>query len=245
VETKRDRTRAGEILFTLIGVAGLLACGRQGFYETPCQDVTCSGNGTCVVLHDAPRCICERGYHEAGLSCEPDAAGPCEGVGCSGHGRCVLLDGAPVCLCDTGYQSDGGTGCLPAGSACDGIDCSGHGTCGVTAPGDALCACLPGYHNNGPTTCEPDPGSGKCADNKDCSDGNQCTDDVCTPEGECQNAFSSGPCDDGAYCTDGDTCDGAGNCSAGGPRDCSALDGECMVGACNEGQNRCEGQPAL
>ncbi len=237
------RTGAGLIL-VFAGVVLLSACGRQGFYNTPCQDVTCSGHGTCVVLGDAPRCLCDRGYHEDGLSCVPDAAGPCQGVDCSGHGRCVLLDGTPVCICDPGYQSDGGTGCLPESSACDGVNCSGHGTCGVTASGDPLCACLPGYHNEGPIACEPDPSSGKCAVDKDCDDGNQCTDDICTDAGDCENPNITGPCEDGRYCTEGDACDGAGNCVSGGSRDCSALDGECRVGVCNESARQCESQPA-
>jgi len=66
-----ERALGARFLVVLIGVVGLLACGRQGFYETPCQDVTCSGHGTCVVLDDAPRCLCDRGYHEVGLGCEP------------------------------------------------------------------------------------------------------------------------------------------------------------------------------
>jgi hypothetical protein len=228
----------------MVGIPLLFACGRQGFYETPCQDVVCSGHGTCVVLDDAARCVCDRGYHSEGLECVRDSAGLCEGVDCSGHGRCVLLGGAAQCICDAGYQNDGPTACVVETTVCDGIDCSGHGTCGVTADGSPICSCLTGYHNDGPTTCVPDPGSGKCGTEKDCDDSNQCTTDICTAEGECQNEFNTDPCDDGLYCTDGDVCDGAGNCVSGGQRDCSGVAGECQVGVCNELAGQCEGQPA-
>jgi len=231
-------------VLALIGAAGLLACGRQGFDLTPCQDVVCSGHGHCVVLNDSAQCICDPGYHQEGLKCVRDAAGPCEGVDCSGHGRCVLLDGAAQCICDPGYENDGPTACVAGTTVCDGIDCSGHGTCGIAADGTAVCSCLAGYHNDGPTACVPDSGSGKCATEKDCDDSNQCTTDICTAAGECQNDFNTDPCDDGLYCTYGDVCDGAGNCTSGGPRDCSALDGECRVGVCNEGARQCESQPA-
>jgi hypothetical protein len=49
-------------------------------------------------------------------------------------------------------------------------------------------------------------------------------------------------CDDGLFCTGVDQCDGAGAC-AGSDRDCSAFDGDCVVGTCNEGLLSCESTP--
>jgi len=43
-----------------------------------------------------------------------------------------------------------------------------------------------------------------------CSDGNQCTDDMCDGAGTCLHSNRTGPCDDGLQCTDPDECiDGA------------------------------------
>ena len=39
----------------------------------PCDEITCSGHGTCVAA--GPSCRCELGYHPVGLSCEPDVVG--------------------------------------------------------------------------------------------------------------------------------------------------------------------------
>jgi hypothetical protein len=38
----------------------------------PCEDVTCSGHGTCVVDKGNPTCQCDPGYHPEGLECLPD-----------------------------------------------------------------------------------------------------------------------------------------------------------------------------
>lgn len=41
------------------------------------------------------------------------------------------------------------------------------------------------------------------------------------------------PCDDGTYCTVGETCDG-GECSGGGPRNCTFVADQCNAESCNE-----------
>jgi len=75
---------------------------------------------------------------------------------------------------------------------------------------------------------------------RDCSDGNQCTGDVCDEAGGiCDNqpVADGTVCNDGLYCTDGDQCL-AGNCQAGSARDCS--DGNsCTVDSCDEIANEC------
>ncbi|MBN1944896.1 MAG: S8 family serine peptidase, partial [Bradymonadales bacterium] len=52
-------------------------------------------------------------------------------------------------------------------------------------------------------------------------------------------------CDDGLYCNGAETCDlGTGVCQPGTAVDCSAFDGPCNAGVCNEDLDLCEGQPA-
>jgi hypothetical protein len=50
-----------------------------GSIPSVCDDVACSGAGTCVVIDDAPSCACESGYYMVGLECLLD---PCEHVAC-------------------------------------------------------------------------------------------------------------------------------------------------------------------
>ena len=49
---------------------------------------------------------------------------------------------------------------------------------------------------------------------KDCDDGDVCTDDSCDIGLGCQNTNNTAPCEDGDACTTGDTCDGSA-CLAG------------------------------
>ena len=65
---------------------------------------------------------------------------------------------------------------------------------------------------------------------------NQCTpsDGICRPV----TANDGASCEDGKFCTVGDTCQG-GACTAGGARNCSFLDGQCVVGVCDEIKGNC------
>src|SRR5205814_1122531 len=61
--------------------------------------------------------------------------------------------------------------------------------------------------------------------------------DACAP----QPREDGTPCDDALLCTTGDAC-AAGMCT-GQPLDCTALDGSCVVGACDEGAGGCVASP--
>jgi len=69
---------------------------------------------------------------------------------------------------------------------------------------------------------------------KNCSDANQCTDDVCDPQGGCQHSYNTDPCDDGNPCTIGDVCQG-GTCVGGGPLPCND-NNPCTNDSCLAGQ---------
>jgi len=60
--------------------------------------------------------------------------------------------------------------------------------------------------------------------------------------GECHHPpFPDGlRCSDGDSCTSNDAC--AGGICTGEKKDCGALDGVCIVGACNTGTGACEAQ---
>src|SRR5207237_5886849 len=57
-------------------------------------------------------------------------------------------------------------------------------------------------------------------------------------ERELERRLGYVPCEDGLFCTVNDRCEST-ICTAGVPRDCSALDDVCAVGACNEDEKRC------
>ena len=128
--------------------------------------------------------------------------------------------------------------------------CNGTETCidRVCAPGTPV-VCDDGNACNGVESC--DPRTGECLDGRalDCSDGNQCTDEVCNPASGCVHTNNSGPCDDDDACTQGDTCrDGTCvgtpfvQCNDGNPcngvETCDPESGECINGSalnCNDG----------
>ena len=134
----------------------------------PCDGITCSGLGSCVVTAEGASCICNEGFVEGpGLTCE----NPCAGETCSGFGTCeVLATGEARCRCDDGYSPDGDLSCV---DNCDGIDCSGNGQCKLQSTGAAFCDCDPHYR---PTSdgldCEEQPDE-PCA-GIDCSGHGEC-----------------------------------------------------------------------
>jgi hypothetical protein len=75
----------------------------------------------------------------------------------------------------------------------------------------------------------------------DCSDGNACTDDLCTGTG-CDHPFNAAPCDDGDPCTTGDAC-AEGFC-APGPEPTPCSDGNpCTDDSCDPGSGGCTFPP--
>lgn len=74
--------------------------------------------------------------------------------------------------------------------------------------------------------------------------GNPCKARECNPQnGQCElkNLPDGTSCEDGLYCTDDDTCQ-AGVCQGGAARDCSYLNGNCVVGVCDEALDSCKPQ---
>ncbi len=110
-----------------------------------------------------------------------------------------------------------GCGLAPNTASCDDGDaCSVGDTC-------AAGACQPGA----PRVCQ---------------DGDPCTDDGCDPGLGCVFTPNTAPCDDGDACSVGDRC-AAGACQPGLPRDCSGLEGACVVGVCEPTTGACQVEP--
>jgi hypothetical protein len=104
------------------------------------------------------------------------------------------------------------------------LDCTAFGgECGALYPSD--CGRISDCNANDlPDVCE--------LTGSDCNENGIL--DICEPGG--------GPCDDLNPCTVADSCSN-GVC-AGTPRDCSSLDSDCTVGACNAQSGLCEALPA-
>ncbi|NOX57982.1 MAG: hypothetical protein GXP29_03880 [Planctomycetes bacterium] len=141
------------------------------------------------------------------------------------------------------------------GNVCDGVDCSNlDGDCTVGVCNGSTGVCESMATNNGGVCDDSDP----CTVNDSCSGGacvgtaknctaqdGPCTLGVCnatTGVCEAQPANEGFLCDDGDLCTVSDFCTN-GVC-AGVDADCSALDGDCIVGACNPTNGSCEPQAA-
>ncbi|MDH3845069.1 MAG: endonuclease/exonuclease/phosphatase family protein, partial [Myxococcales bacterium] len=168
----------------------------QAAASTVCQAGTCN-EATCDGASAAA--CCDYVAAADGIDCSseiPEPNGECQG------GVCVSTSCTDDASCDT-----------------DGNDCTfaPPGTCDL---GSSLCDPLadrpPGFSCNGDTgTCD---GGGTCIDNctsVDCSDGNECTQDLCDPTGGL------------ATCSNPDEVDGTSCDAGGGPGS-----GTCQSGAC-------------
>ena len=132
---------------TLTMLAGCQAAPQRSL----CDELSCSGHGTCTLQLDSrgalvPSCVCDAGYSRSGSQgwfCLPGSDdGLCSGITCSGHGSCKSSKGLPLCTCDTGYGvSSDGKSCT---DPCATITCSGQGTCAVSS-GQPVCSCKSGY----------------------------------------------------------------------------------------------------
>lgn len=193
--------------------------------ETFCDGLeTCDGSGAC-----------QPGTFPCGvLDCNEDT-NQCEG--------CETVDDCPLCqrcdqdgnCVDQDLGEDLKSEC--PGEACTTGACDGDGACGNLS---AMTPCPGGDGNWCTSNCD---GLGLCEDGVpvNCSDGSECTGDLCNvSDGTCShpNVGLGEPCagSDTNYCNS--TCDGAGICDDGTARDCS--DGsECTQDGCNPADGSC------
>ncbi|MBW1809229.1 MAG: proprotein convertase P-domain-containing protein [Deltaproteobacteria bacterium] len=230
MESPRSVSSKRSVIAIALMIIGLFACGRQGYepQQTPCDNVTCSDHGRCVVLDNEAVCVCDGGYLPEGLECvEETIENPCLGVTCSGYGTCAVREGEPWCVCAEGYHNEGRTNCVADERPCEGAD-------GEPCDDGQFCTtddrCIGGVCTGFPN---------------DCDDGNSCTVDICNEVDDvCVNtaAPDNTPCDDGQYCTLSEFCTG-GICADGSPRNCS--DGNpCTTDSCDEDGDACASAPS-
>jgi len=224
-------TTAGEIPFDITPGIITVQCTSNLHCDdlNECTDDVCQGNGMCSY---APN------YNQATMCCNPLT------------GATTSLSDGNVCTQDV-CEADGTVSHPPepqftsCGSQtttdCNKPDsCDGAGTClPRLEPAGTACGSQIDTECDDPNTCD---GAGVCQSNYEppgtacgSQSDTQCDNpDTCSGAGVCrQNNEPNGTtCDDLLYCTVNEACQG-GNCSGGGPRNCS--DGlSCTTDTCDE-----------
>jgi len=174
-----------------------------------------------------------------------EATGQCEvlsseaGVACDDGVFCTVNDSCDEGVCVGGPLNT----CGLAAGECDEITCDEGTQMCSTAPLPSGADCTPADLCQVGGTCT----NGQCVGvTKDCFFSpvpNECYIAVCNPQnGICEPVpgNSGGEClDSNELCTVGKTCDNAGNCIGGGPKDCSHLSVGCQDGVCDVPSGQC------
>jgi len=230
-------------------------CGSDGI---PCTADSCDETlDACI--HTPDNTVCDDGLFCNGPEvCDPEVPGGCadgpdpcysDGIDCTTE---VCLEDIDKCrhVPDDDYCNDGNFcdgveicdpvfGCVDTVPACppDSIDCTVD-FCNETTdmcehnPDDAFCNNL--LYCDGEETCDPLLG---CVDGSlPCPpDAVDCTVDGCDEATDtCFHTPSDELCSDELFCTGEETCDPLLGCQDGADIDCSYLDSDCRVGACDE-----------
>lgn len=186
------------ILRSLFVLVAIVAC--QGLFEDrdpsdPCDGVTCSGHGECVLVDEGSRaaCVCDTGFEEDGLECVPLGA-----------------DGDADADVDVDADADSDSDNEPCEPDCGDRVCGPDPVCGTESCGecadsyqcsdDGRCECVPDCEGR---TCGSDGCGGRCPPG--CGDFMICEDGTCNVA--CDENFSWGnPCFEVDECDDGSTC---------------------------------------
>jgi len=156
---------------------------------------------------------------------------------CCLPGQCLDLD--PVCcLAQGGVPQGSGTVCATAlcPECVSADECDDSNACTTDTCEGGMCV----HTDTTPAEqcCDPITGTLTPID-----DGNDCTDDVCNPDGTVSHSPSTSgtPCDDGDPCTLDDACNGSGDCTGTDPTTITCVsDGNCPSPTrCDVGNGHC------
>ena len=202
--------------------------------NTSCSDGECAGAPRdCSDYTDQ----CNVGVcNEDDDSCEAEPVD--DGASCDDGDYCTINTECSDGEC-TGIPRD----CSDLTDECNVGVCDSEAESCVAVPVSDGTSCDDGLYCTVNTSCS----DGACTGSpRSCSSASdQCNEGVCNEdENTCEPLpVSDGTeCDNGLYCTINDTCE-EGVCTAGDDRSCSAADGACREGECDEENNTCTGDP--
>ena len=227
--------------------AGQCACTSQD-HKACCQDAVCwfdscsvQGDKVADCPHGCGDAVCKDCVPQCpGKQCGDDGCGKDCGT-CAG-GSCAGLTWTPAAACTAGLCVAGTAQDCAGGDACVVDTCDPEAGCAHAAALDGA-PCVPGSCSGlvwtPPLSCQ----GGACAaggGTLECADGNDCTEDLCSPVDGCSNpAKGDGTgCDDANACTQADTCQ-AGTCVGTSPVVCTPRDQCHKAGTCDPATGAC------
>lgn len=194
---------AGEAGQAASGGAAGTSSGSGGSTGTSCDEIECSGHGTCNDASGGAACTCDEGYdgddcgscatgyqdNDDDGDCEPD----CDTTDLVCDSTAVCDDSSGVALCDCGsamQDNDHDGSCLPDCDAAA-LGCGANASCDDSS-GTATCQCAAGYQDkDGDEDCAPTCATAalSCPVNATCSDVTGLAECVC------DTGYSGGNCD--------------------------------------------------
>ena len=210
-------------------------CDANGCYQAAGTDCT----GTCAVCNGSGSCTQVPADDSACGTIDCDGLDTtCRNYNDLTSNRCEGLNN-----CKDANTSDCTSYSDPSISCNDGIWCNGSsdwcisGVCtGSTRDCSDGITCTVDSCNESTDSCNHVANSSLCP-----SDGNPCTNEVCTVGVGCTSSNNSNSCDNGAWCDGTDTCSG-GTCSIHAGRNCADAI-PCTTDSCNEGTDSCDHAP--
>jgi len=229
---------------------------KCAYATAPVDGNTCNPSDKCLVANTG---VCAGGGCTGGKPVDCAASGDaCNAGTCNpSTGGCLAIAKPDGTGCD--YDQNGCT----IGDACQAGKCLAGTTADCSASADACNGATCQSSGSASYTCvkAPKPPATGCDDGKFCTTGDHCDGagacvgpniktcgamyDACNT-GLCDESqkqcvkvpkSSTVPCNDGLYCTSGDHCDGAGTCTGGAAVSCPG--GNCLVGVCDEANDKC------
>ncbi len=113
--------------------------------DDPCDRVTCSNHGKCIIVEDKASCECDPSYHLDGLTCIEDILDSCKDITCSNHGDCIVENNLAKCNCEAGYKAENLTCVEDSIDLCKDFSCGDMEHC-IIENDLAKCICNNGYH---------------------------------------------------------------------------------------------------